>query len=287
MLLWANFISCIRKELCVEIRSLVSQAWESLNKVKELVGSGVSSDLEVAALRWYLYSLHQNVLDALASLISEAGLRKPGSYAELAKPLAEKGLVSEWFACEVARMARTGNLLAHAYRRVPREELVEIGNRVFGTAPALLETIIKLAERLGVDPPHENASSDMIAVFKQYPGIIAVLLFGSRARGDYRPDSDYDIAVLAEKPLELRELEEMALEMADLLGVPADRVDIVDLQVAPNELLYKVIRDYVPIYVSDNERFKRWVSENYIRVLDEEESLKETYYIRLKKKLRQ
>jgi len=57
----------------VEIRSLVSQAWESLNKVKELVGSGVSGDLEEAALRWYLYSLHQNVLDALASLILRLG----------------------------------------------------------------------------------------------------------------------------------------------------------------------------------------------------------------------
>ena len=72
-----------------------------------------------------------------------------------------------------------------------------------------------------------------------------------------------------------------------MLGVPADKVDIVDLQVAPNELLCKVIRDYVPIYVSEDERFKRWVSANYIRVLDEEESLKETYYVRLVKKLRQ
>jgi len=265
---------------------LVSQAWESLNKVKELVGSGVSSELEEAAMRWYLYSLHRNILDALASLISEAGLRKPGSYAELAKPLAEKGLVSEWFVDDVARMARTRNLLGHAYRRVPGEELVEIGNQVFGTAPALLESIIELAERLGVDPPHENVSSDMIAVFKQYPGIIAVLLFGSRARGDYRPDSDYDIAVLAEKLLAQKGLEEIALKIADFLGVPADKVDIVDLQVAPNELLYKVIRDQVPLYVSDNERFKRWMSANYVRVLDEEESLKETYCVRLEKNLR-
>jgi predicted nucleotidyltransferase/uncharacterized protein YutE (UPF0331/DUF86 family) len=245
---------------------------------------------ERSLLKMVFFSLHQNVLDALAFLISEAGLRKPGSYAELAKLLAEKGLVSEWFADEVARVARalrTRSLLVHAYRRVPREALVEIGNQVFGTAPVLLETITKLAERLGVVPPHENVSSDMIAVFKQYPGIIAVLLFGSRARGDYRPDSDYDIAVLAEKPLEQRELEEIALKIADLLGVPADKVDIVDLQVAPNELLYKVIRDYVPIYVSEDERFKRWVSENYVRVLDEEEFLKETYYVRLEKKLKQ
>ena len=78
----------------------------------------------------------------------------------------------------------------------------------------------------------------------------------------------------------------MALVMVDLLGVPADKVDIVDLQVAPNELLYKVIRDQVPLYVSDNERFKRWMSANYVRVLDEEESLKETYCVRLEKNLR-
>ena len=46
-------------------------------------------------------------------------------------------------------MARTKNLLGYAYRRVLREDLVEIGNQVFGTVPVLLETIIKLAERHG------------------------------------------------------------------------------------------------------------------------------------------
>lgn len=63
----------------MEIRSLVSQAWESLRLVKELIGSGVSGVVQEAALRWYLYSLHQSVPDALASLPSEAGLRKPGA----------------------------------------------------------------------------------------------------------------------------------------------------------------------------------------------------------------
>jgi uncharacterized protein YutE (UPF0331/DUF86 family)/predicted nucleotidyltransferase len=267
----------------VEIRSLVSQAWESLNKVEELVGSGVSSDVEEVALRWYLYSLHQNILDALASLFSKAGFRKPGSYAELAKPLVEKGLVPAWFAEEVARLARTRNILAHAYRRVPREDLVGIGNNIAETAPRVLESILKLAETLGVDPPLGSASEELAAVLKQHPGIIAVLLFGSRARGDHTPESDYDIAVLGEAPLATQELEEIAVKIAGVLGVPVDKVDIVDLQVAPNELLYKVIRDYIPLYVSDARRLKKWVLVNYVRILDEEECLKETYHARLQR----
>jgi uncharacterized protein YutE (UPF0331/DUF86 family)/predicted nucleotidyltransferase len=267
----------------VEIRSLVSQAWENLRLAKELIGSGISSVVQEAALRWYLCSLHQNIPDALASLLSEAGLRKPVSYAELAEPLVEKGLVSAWFAEEVARLARTRNILAHAYRRVPREDLVEIGNKIAETALRVLESILKLAEALRVDPPLGSASEELAAVLKQHPGIIAVLLFGSRARGDHTPESDYDIAVLGEAPLTHRELEEIAVKIAGVLGVPVDKVDIVDLQVAPNELLYKVIRDYIPLYVSDARRLKKWVLVNYVRILDEEECLKETYHARLQR----
>jgi hypothetical protein len=58
----------------VELRSLVSQAWENLKSIEELLKSGVASGLHEAALRWHLYFLHQNVLDALASLLAEAGL---------------------------------------------------------------------------------------------------------------------------------------------------------------------------------------------------------------------
>ena len=58
----------------MELRSLISQAWESLESIEELLRSGVASGLHEAALRWHLYSLHQNVLDALASLLAEAGL---------------------------------------------------------------------------------------------------------------------------------------------------------------------------------------------------------------------
>jgi len=269
----------------VELRSLVSQAWESLKSVEELLKSGVASGFHEAALRWYLYSLHQNILDALASLLAEAGLRKPASYSELAAPLLERGYAPGWFAEEVAKVARTRNLLAHAYRRIPREELADVARKTLAAAPRLLEELSRMAESLGVDPP--LGSERVTGVLKRHPSVLAALLFGSRARGSPAEGSDFDIAILAEQPLTLEELEGIAAELAAALGVPADKVDVVDLQAAPNELLYKVIRDGELLYASDEERFREWLRRSYVRVLDEEECFKETYYARLLRRIRE
>jgi predicted nucleotidyltransferase len=67
--------------------------------------------------------------------------------------------------------------------------------------------------------------------------------FGSRARGDYVEDSDWDIAILASQSLKEEELEDIVNEIAKNFGIPVDRVDLVDLSQAPNELIYKVLRD--------------------------------------------
>ena len=269
----------------MELRSLVSQAWESLKSVEELLKSGVASGFHEAALRWHLYSLHQNVLDALASLLAEAGLRKPASYSELAAPLLERGYAPGWFAEEVAKVARTRNPLAHAYRRIPREELADVARKTLAAAPRLLEELSRMAESLGVDPP--LGSERVAGVLKRHPSVLAALLFGSRARGSPAEGSDFEIAILAEQPLTLEELEGIAAELAAALGVPADKVDVVDLQAAPNELLYKVIRDGELLYASDEERFREWLRRSYVRVLDEEECFKETYYARLLRRIRE
>jgi predicted nucleotidyltransferase len=267
----------------VELRSLVSQAWESLKSVEELLKSGVASGFHEAALRWHLYSLHQNILEALASLLAEAGLRKPASYSELAAPLLERGYTSRWFAEEVAKVARARNPLAHAYGRISREELADVARKALAAAPRLLEELSRIAESLGVGLPPE--SERVAGVLKRHPSVLAALLFGSRARGSAAEGSDFDIAILAERPLALEELEGIAAELAAALGVPADKVDVVDLQAAPNELLYKVIRDGKLLYASDEERFREWLRRAYVRVLDEEECLKETYYARLLRRI--
>jgi len=210
-------------------------------------------------------------------------LRKPASYSELAAPLFERGYAPGWFAEEVAKVARTRNLLAHAYRRIPREELVDVARKALAAAPRLLEELSRMAESLGVDPP--LGSERVTGVLKRHPSVLAALLFGSRARGSAAEGSDFDIAILAERPLTLEELEGIAAELAAALSVPADKVDVVDLQAAPNELLYKVIRDGELLYASDEERFREWLRRAYVRVLDEEECFKETYYARLLRRI--
>jgi len=49
--------------------------------------------------------------------------------------------------------------------------------------------------------PTEQAIAEAIA---QEPAVQAALLFGSRARGDARPDSDWDVALLVDPLLDAR-----------------------------------------------------------------------------------
>lgn len=53
-------------------------------------------------------------------------------------------------------------------------------------------------------------------VFVQYPDIEEVLLYGSRAKGNYRPGSDIDLALVGPR-LNLKQLNQISLELDDLL----------------------------------------------------------------------
>jgi predicted nucleotidyltransferase len=75
------------------------------------------------------------------------------------------------------------------------------------------------------------------------PGIAALLVFGSRARGTERLESDLDVAVLpalGEEPGGRRELQtRLAVALADL--APEGRVDVVLLDEAPELLRQRVL----------------------------------------------
>lgn len=81
------------------------------------------------------------------------------------------------------------------------------------------------------------------------PEVRVGYLFGSRARGDARPDSDLDIAVLLAPGLEeaargrakLAIIEALTVE----LGALGERADVVDLERAPSAVGFRAIRDGV------------------------------------------
>jgi len=68
-----------------------------------------------------------------------------------------------------------------------------------------------------------------------------VFLFGSRARGDHRRASDFDVAVLAARPLPRALLARIREELEES-GVPVF-VDLVDLAEAPAALREEVLRE--------------------------------------------
>ena len=74
------------------------------------------------------------------------------------------------------------------------------------------------------------------------------------------------------------------METAENINAKPDNIDLIDLIKTPNELIYKVLRYEIPLYVKNQEIYRRITLRVYIRILDEEEGLKETYYKALKRK---
>jgi predicted nucleotidyltransferase len=83
----------------------------------------------------------------------------------------------------------------------------------------------------------------------------AVYLFGSMARGEGRPNSDVDVAVLYGKPVEAG-LAGLKLALAgDLEERLGRRVDLVVLDRQPPDLVHRVLRD--GLLVLENNRSAR------------------------------
>jgi len=64
---------------------------------------------------------------------------------------------------------------------------------------------------------------------KRMLGVIKIILFGSRARGDYRKDSDWDFLVVTDREIEHREKREIAGEIRKTFvysGMPSDIIII-------------------------------------------------------------
>ncbi|HTW70632.1 MAG TPA: nucleotidyltransferase domain-containing protein [Acetobacteraceae bacterium] len=74
------------------------------------------------------------------------------------------------------------------------------------------------------------------AVLHAFPGAVQdVLLFGSRARGDAQPDSDYDVAVVLEYPLALNR--NVRCQLADAAWEHViDGYAIIPLALSPDDL---------------------------------------------------
>ena len=96
-----------------------------------------------------------------------------------------------------------------------------------------------------------------------------IYLFGSRALGSHRPDSDADIAFLPASPLDPWACFELANRMSEKLGV---EVDLVDLKTASTVLAKEVVAKGIPLSISNpylHQTFEMYTLSDYARLNEE------------------
>ena len=83
-------------------------------------------------------------------------------------------------------------------------------------------------------------------------GLAAVYLFGSVARGESRPGSDLDVAVLLESAPERGTFESLRLDLrAEIESGLGQEIDFVVLNHAPPDLVHRVLRDSILVIEPD------------------------------------
>jgi uncharacterized protein YutE (UPF0331/DUF86 family)/predicted nucleotidyltransferase len=254
----------------MEIKSILVEALNSLNRARGL--NPPKSDVELAALRWEIYASLQNVLDAVAMVIADLGLRKPSSYAELGKVLCDMKLIDESTSEDLRLIAVTRNVIAHAYRRLSTMDLDMIVMEILPKTEGVVRKLEGVLESRGIDPVDESnvkhIANLLEGVFRKH-NVVLAYLFGSRARGFGRPDSDYDIAVVMDRAeVTVMDEIELALDIADALKVLADKVDVVALNIADTMLKARVLREGVVLYAEDEGVRRIWERKMYLEVLD-------------------
>ncbi|WP_322522332.1 nucleotidyltransferase domain-containing protein [Guyparkeria halophila] len=122
----------------------------------------------------------------------------------------------------------------------------------------------RTVKRMPIKPPltHAPVLDRLGSIAKDTPEIAVLWLYGSQAKGTATPNSDYDLAVAFAKPLadpferRLRP-ELLAQAWQDALDLPAEKLSVIDIDLAPIPLAMAVVRTGRPLCVNDPLRLAR------------------------------
>lgn len=240
------------------------------------------NEVTIAAIKWETYSSLQNLLDALAMIVADLGLVKPSTYSELGVVLQEKGIISEADEELIRKIAATRNVIAHTYRKVETEELLQIADDLLPKVEKLCRALMGYVKDSNLDPESAYLSTCTEAFKKN--GVKLAYLFGSRARGTSREDSDYDFAVLLSGKATVEDEVKLMLDIADDLHVSVDKINVVILDKANMELAYRILKEGELVYESDEEFRRLWERNTLIKAL-ESRDIYNIYMNRVKKSL--
>jgi len=233
----------------MEIKNILAEALSYVNRAKNIE---LNSQIQADAFRWEIYASLQNILGALTMVIAELNLRKPSSYSEMIDILYENGILDERTRKVMKNFSSLRNILAHAYRRISIEELKKL-KELIPDIERIIKELNDLIENKDLDPEIDLRKHDLEIdeIFKKHKVKIAYL-FGSRARGFFREDSDYDIAVLFDKEeVNLLDESNLAVDISEKLNIPVDKIDVTSLNKNDLLVIARVLKEGKIIYQED------------------------------------
>lgn len=110
-------------------------------------------------------------------------------------------------------------------------------------------------------------------IFRKCKPIISAYLFGSRARGDFSPISDYDFAVQLDDKFPKNKYTDLKLSLIGALCglLESDDIDVVVLNEAPILLKHRILRDRKILFCRSHLKRIRSEASILIQYLDEQE----------------
>lgn len=120
-------------------------------------------------------------------------------------------------------------------------------------------------------------------------GVILAYVFGSYARGKITPLSDFDVAILFSKNVNLKDYFDRELKIAGEIGrvIKIDQIDVINLATVRSPLLkHEAVFEGKPVFVNDKD--VRFITEKIIRQeYDDTEYLRETSYRILNRQIKE
>lgn len=123
--------------------------------------------------------------------------------------------------------------------------------------------------------PASDIVDSLRPLVESEPGLSAMWVFGSVAKGLARADSDVDLGYLGESPTARESLRANRIEISGRLAVALGRdVQLVDLERADTALRMQVFRDGRPLFDRDPQRTRRLIERTLMEWFDWEHARK-------------
>lgn len=103
------------------------------------------------------------------------------------------------------------------------------------------------------------------AIVEKLPNLKLLILFGSRARGEHRPDSDWDLAISHDETNRQTHIKEISNDyltslsiLSELFEINRDLIDLIELDRCSPLMKYQVARDGKLIYEKNTGDFLKF-----------------------------